>query len=297
MLLLAPASAGANHYLGLHWPGGGERWINVYESWDRNNERHRYWLNYYYQAVNNWNRSSYILINRVSENQNPYECVPRYRGMHLCQGWYGPTGWDGLMQVMYRWNTPHFEVNRILLNDWPHAYNYGQRGSGGTCAYAATCGQVLKHLECHELGHGLGLAHDTAGTGCMRTGDKNDPAYAPAAGSYTTPRDHDYSMLAYIHGHGDSRYGDYVYYSGGGIAETMGKPREITRKNMTRRAIKPPFPGRRDHKERLERHDLPPRGSCRPKQVSDDQFVQRVCEGGKVVDEELIAETLFLSIS
>lgn len=280
--LLFAAPANANHTgvggWSAHWPGpNGETWINVYESWDDGRgPRGVYWRYYYQQAIDKWNSSPYVHFNRVGEGQDPYTCRAQYRGIHLCQGWYAAS-WAGLWELVYRWDTGHAEVGRILLDDYPYAYNY--QISNGTCRYAdgATCGQALKHTECHELGHGLGLGHDS--WGCMASG----------APRYTTPRSHDYDMVAWLMGHGESSYGNYVYRSGNvqadAVAEELAPPTEIeSPQEKERKAVKDK--ASRDNK--LDDKDLPPRGSCRPRKVDERLFLERVCRRGEPVDDNLV---------
>ncbi len=109
---------------------------------------------------------------------------------------YGATGWFGVATITRNILTGHIESGTVKVNDY---YFTGQ--------FDTTAAR--DHVLCQEVGHILGLDHNTLsplfGTSCMNDDNAtlNDPAYQ-------TPNYHDAQTLNSIYQHSDSGLGSIL---------------------------------------------------------------------------------------
>jgi len=101
-------------------------------------------------------------------------CAETSGEVHVCNANYGATGWAGLTEATL--NGQHIVRMRVRLND------------------AETPAVYRRLVSCHELGHSVGLGHNTRSTSCMK----------PGAGSRPHPDATDYAELDVIYHHLDS---------------------------------------------------------------------------------------------
>jgi predicted Zn-dependent protease len=105
--------------------------------------------------------------------------------VHICNANYGNTGWAGLTQAVV--NSRHHIVKiRIRVND------------------ATTPAAYRRLVSCHELGHSIGLGHNTRTSSCMR----------PGTGSRPHPDAIDFAELDRIYAHSDTAFASTEDLSG-----------------------------------------------------------------------------------
>ncbi|MEX2394909.1 MAG: matrixin family metalloprotease, partial [Actinomycetota bacterium] len=97
-------------------------------------------------------------------------CPMARDAVRVCNFRYGATGWAGLSQ--FQLQGKHIRRASIKLNE-------------------TYLGSKHRKTTCHELGHGLGLAHRSDPSSCMMQG----------SGVRAHPDAHDYRMLEKIYGH------------------------------------------------------------------------------------------------
>ena len=175
-VLLAPLAllvprADAGHRAPWHWEVSSTpfnvRYIDsVNGSWDdvlRN-------------AADDWSESDVLdaVIDNGSDSKDVRRTCPMAQNaVRVCNFRYGATGWAGLSQ--FQLQGKHIRRASIKLNE-------------------TYLGNKNLKTTCHELGHGLGLAHRAEPSSCMMQG----------SGVRAHPDRHDYRMLEKIYGHSHS---------------------------------------------------------------------------------------------
>lgn len=110
----------------------------------------------------------------------PVQLVPFQAGARCVDVWngnYGNNGWNGITYFSYVAGTTYrFAENgvSITLNDY-YVTNFPNDNKP-------------RSVACHELGHALGLDHNTSQTSCLGPGGANRSL---------TPNPNDYSQLTY----------------------------------------------------------------------------------------------------
>jgi hypothetical protein len=173
IVLLAPLAfilpaADAGHRAPWHWETSGTpfdvRFIDsVPNSWD----------DVLTKAANEWSESDVLdaVVEGGSDSRKVRRTCPMtLNAVRVCSFRYGATGWVGLTQIQLQGK--HIRRASIKLNE----------------TYFAN---PNRKSTCHELGHGLGLAHRSETSSCMTQGQ----------GVSMHPDGHDYRMLERIYGH------------------------------------------------------------------------------------------------
>jgi hypothetical protein len=139
------------------------------------------WDNLLTTASNDWSQSTVLDTPKVTGGTRPKSCRPTSGRVEVCSARYGNTGWLGLAQI---WITSggHIAQGIVKNND----YYFGS----STYQYNNTA--EMQHVICQEIGHTLGLDHQSE-TGeslntCMdyyhNTSSSDTKSTHPNAGDY-----------------------------------------------------------------------------------------------------------------
>lgn len=179
LLLAAAAPATANHSWGnYHWARTASPFTlslgdNVSGDWD----------SHLAASSGDWSKSSVLDAPLVPGGTRPKPCKPTDGRVEVCNARYGNNGWLGLAQIWI--SGSHIVKGLAKMNDT--YFN--------TSTYDNA--NAKRHVMCQEIGHTLGLDHQTAAS-CMD--DRNGLFDA----AYVSPDAHDYEQLETIYAHTDS---------------------------------------------------------------------------------------------
>jgi hypothetical protein len=188
--VLAAATAStalANHsWGGYHWA----RTSNPFTLKVGDNLTTSEWKTQLAQTSGEWSQST-VLDTAVVAGQTKGRCKATTGRDEVCNGTYGKNGWLGLATIWIAGGS-HITQGTVKLNDTYFALP----------AYNNTAEK--KHVVCQEVGHTLGLDHQSE-TGaslntCMDYYDNTSSADTKS----TTPNAHDYQQLETIYAHLDS---------------------------------------------------------------------------------------------
>jgi hypothetical protein len=173
VVLLAPVAllvpgARADHRAPWHWKISATPFTvhfvdSVSSSWDDTLRN----------AADEWSDSSVldaVVDDGRSDRSVRRSCPMARRAVRVCNYPYGATGWIGLSTFNLKGH--HIQSASIRLN-------------------STYLGRNNRKVTCHELGHGLGLAHRSVKSSCMTQG----------TGVSAHPDGHDYRMLEKIYRH------------------------------------------------------------------------------------------------
>jgi hypothetical protein len=144
-------------------------------------------------ASSDWSQSTVLDTTIVAGGTKPRSCRPTSGRDEICSANYGNTGWLGVATI---WITGgvHIVQGTVKNND----YYFGN----STYAYNNTA--EMQHVICQEIGHTLGLDHQsTDGTSLNTCMDYYHNTSASDTKS-THPNQHDYDELVTIYTHLDS---------------------------------------------------------------------------------------------
>ncbi len=116
------------------------------------------WAKQLAASANTWSRSDKFDMNIVQgakTRRARNRCVETSGEVHVCNGNYGATGWAGLTEV--KLSGHHILKIRIRFNDQETPANF------------------RRLVSCHELGHSIGLGHNTRSSSCMKPGSGSRP--------------------------------------------------------------------------------------------------------------------------
>jgi hypothetical protein len=187
-LLAFPGLASANHsWGGYHWARTSNPFTlkagdNVSGLWDS-------MLN---TALSDWSQSTKLDMTKVAGGTKPKACRPTVGRVEVCSASYGNSGWLGLAQIWI--SGKHITQGIVKNND----YYFGS----STYRYNNTA--EMQHVICQEVGHTLGLDHQSESGASLNT---CMDYYHNTSGSDTKsthPNQHDYDELGIIYTHLDS---------------------------------------------------------------------------------------------
>jgi len=124
-----------------------------------------------------WNTST--AIDTIYHWYTQYSCTGTSNCVWVMNGNYGPTGWVGYTSFFVGTTPLVLTGASIDLNDY--------------CAPGYVCSSGFAHAStaCHELGHALGLDHNTFKSSCLY--------YQPGAATTDNPSTSDFQMLDSIY--------------------------------------------------------------------------------------------------
>jgi hypothetical protein len=138
-------------------------------------------------------------------NAKPKPCKPTAgRVIEVCSARFGFNGWLGLAQIWV--SGVHIQQAVAKINN--SYFN-------GTTFYDDD--HARRHVLCQEVGHAIGLDHQSA-VSCM---DDVNGLFDPA---YVDPNPHDYQELSAIYGHSDAAASTF---RASADASASGQPRRI----------------------------------------------------------------------
>jgi hypothetical protein len=147
VIVAFPAAVSANHkWGGYHWARTSNPFTvklgdNVGLTWDSKLAT----------AATDWKASTVLDTNVVSGGTNGTSCQPTLGRVEVCSANYGNTGWLGLAQIWIYIGGKHIAQGIVKDND----YYFGN----STYQYNNTA--EMQHVICQEIGHTLGLDHQS----------------------------------------------------------------------------------------------------------------------------------------
>ena len=144
-------------------------------------------------ASSDWSQSTVLNTTIVPGGTKPKSCRPTSGRDEICNANYGNTGWLGVAQI---WITGgvHITQGTVKNND----YYFGN----STYAYNNTA--EMQHVICQEIGHTLGLDHQSTDGSSLNTCMDYYHNTSASDTKSTHPNQHDYDELATIYTHLDS---------------------------------------------------------------------------------------------
>ncbi len=184
-----PAAVSASHsWNGYHWarvnnPFTLKAGDNVSGLWDS-------MLN---TALSDWSKSTVLDMSKVAGGTKPKSCRPTSGRVEVCSASYGNSGWLGLAQIWITGGT-HITQGIVKNND----YYFGS----STYTYNNTA--EMQHVICQEIGHTLGLDHQSTSGASLNTCMDYYHNTSASDTKSTHPNQHDYDELGIIYNHKDS---------------------------------------------------------------------------------------------
>lgn len=151
------------------------------------------WKTLLQTASNDWSQSTVLDTKIVPGNTRAKTCRPTAGRDEICSANYGNTGWLGVAQIWVTGGT-HITQGTVKNND----YYFGSSN------YAYNNSSEKLHVICQEMGHTLGLDHQsTDGTSLNTCMDYyNNTSNADTLSTH--PNAHDYEELSIIYSHLDT---------------------------------------------------------------------------------------------
>ena len=224
-ILALPAIASAsNDWNGYHWARTSNPFTlklgdNVSGLWD----------GMLSTASNDWTQSTVLNTTVVAGGTKPKSCRPTAGRVEVCSARYGNNGWLGLAQI---WITGKHITQGIVKNN---DYYFG------SSSYQYNNTAEMQHVICQEVGHTLGLDHQSTDGSSQNTCMDYYHNTSKSDLTSTHPNSHDYAELSSIYSHLDStstvlssatrgggaaaatagEWGRLVASSNGGLAQTF----------------------------------------------------------------------------
>ncbi len=184
LTILLPSVAGANHSWGnYHWA----RTSNPFTIKLGNNTSGS-WTGHLATASSDWSQSAVLDTAVVAGSTKPKSCRPTKGRVEVCNANYGNNGWLGLAQIWI--SGSHITQGIVKNNDYYF----------GNSTYSFNNEAEKLHVMCQEIGHTLGLNHQSENGSSLNT---CMDYYYNTSDSDTTSQ-HDYDQLAAIYSHLDS---------------------------------------------------------------------------------------------
>lgn len=112
------------------------------------------WEGYFDDALRRWNKSDVIKGKSTRGSTNGTDCAPKDGTVQVCNAAYGQNkGWLGLTQIRF---------NKSKITSVTVQFNDSFFGSGSKYNDP----RAKQHTACHEMGHAIGLDHETTKS-CM----------------------------------------------------------------------------------------------------------------------------------
>jgi hypothetical protein len=188
IIIAFPAVVSANHdWNGYHWARTANPFTlnagdNVSGLWDG-------MLN---TALSDWSQSTVLNMTKVAGGTRAKPCKPTAGRIEVCSASYGNNGWLGLAQI---WITgKHITQGVVKNNDYYF----------GSSSYTYNNTAEMQHVICQEIGHTLGLDHQSEDGSSQNTCMDYYHNRSNSDTTSTHPNSHDYQELVTIYTHLDS---------------------------------------------------------------------------------------------
>jgi hypothetical protein len=226
-ILAFPAVASASHdWDGYHWARTSNPFTlklgdNVSGLWD----------GMLGTASTDWTQSTVLNTTVVAGGTKPKSCRPTTGRVEVCSARYGNNGWLGLAQIWI--SGKHITQGLVKNNDYYF----------GSSSYRYNNTAEMQHVICQEIGHTLGLDHQSEDGSSQDTCMDYYHNTSATDTKSTSPNSHDYAELSTIYSHLDStttvlssatrgggaaaatpgEWGRLVASSNGGLAQTFAQ--------------------------------------------------------------------------
>jgi hypothetical protein len=188
-LLVLPSVAGASHSWGnYHWA----RTSNPFTLKLGNNTSGT-WTGHLATVSSDWSQSAVLDTTVVAGGTRAKNCRPTSGRVEVCNAGYGNNGWLGVAQIWI--SGGHITQGTVKNND----YYFGD----STYRYNNEAEKL--HVICQEVGHTLGLDHQSEDGSSLNTCMDYYHNTSASDTLSTHPNQHDYDQLATIYSHLDSK--------------------------------------------------------------------------------------------
>lgn len=150
------------------------------------------WTNHLGTVSADWSASSVLNTEIVAGKTKPKSCRPTKGRVEICNASYGNTGWLGVAQIWI--SGKHITQGTVKNNDYYFS-------SASTYPYNNESEKL--HVMCQEVGHTLGLDHQSEDGSSLNTCMDYYHNTSNADTLSTHPNAHDYEELEIIYAHLD----------------------------------------------------------------------------------------------
>lgn len=140
-----------------------------------------------------WSQSTVLDTTVVAGGTRPKTCRPTGGRVEVCNANYGNTGWLGVAQIWISGGV-HITQGTVKNNDYYF----------GSSTYQYNNEAEKLHVICQEVGHTLGLDHQSTDGSSLNTCMDYYHNTSGTDAQSTHPNQHDYDELGIVYGHLDS---------------------------------------------------------------------------------------------
>jgi hypothetical protein len=187
----ASAALASHSWNGYHWA----RTANPFTLKLGNNLTTSEWRSRLSQTSSDWSTSTVLDTSIVTGQARSKNCRPTAGRDEICNGSYGNNGWLGVATIWLQSGTKHIVQGTVKVNDY-------YLGPGATYTYNNSAER--EHVMCQEVGHTLGLDHQSTSGASLNTCMDYYHNTSSADTKSTRPNSHDYGELVTIYTHRDS---------------------------------------------------------------------------------------------
>jgi hypothetical protein len=186
------SSALASHsWNGYHWA----RTANPFTLKLGDNLTTAEWDSHLSQTASDWSKSTVLDTTIVAGQARNRNCRPTAGRDEICNASYGNNGWLGVATIWLQSGTSHIVQGTVKVNDYY---------LGPSATYTYNNKAEREHVLCQEVGHTLGLDHQSTSGASLNTCMDYYHNTSDSDTKSTTPNQHDYDELATIYQHLDS---------------------------------------------------------------------------------------------
>jgi len=181
-----PSLALGNHpWAGYHWARTANPFTvklgdNVSGSWDTMLKN---------TVSPDWSLSTVLNTNVVAGGTTGATCDPTLGRVEVCSSNYGNTGWLGVAQIWTYLGSKHIAQGTVKNNDFYF----------GSSSYQYNNGAEMQHVICQEVGHTLGLDHQSESGASLNTCMDYYHNTSSTDTKSTHPNEGDYDQLLCIY--------------------------------------------------------------------------------------------------
>jgi len=139
-------------------------------------------------ASSDWSASAVLNTPIVTGRARPKTCRPKSGRVEVCSANYGNTGWLGLAQI---WITGGEHITQGVVKN--------NNSYFGSSSYLYNNTAEMQHVICQEIGHTLGLNHQSTSGASLNTCMDYYHNTSASDSKSTHPNDGDYDELLCIY--------------------------------------------------------------------------------------------------